>query len=81
MILVKFFSLVFSIHLLELYVFLKFVHILQVLLVLHFKRCHWECFLVEKGYDAFLAEHEFDHTLSFVLIEFVFFFASLVGCI
>ena len=52
---IDFFTIIFGIYLFKLDILLKLIHILQVLLVLHFERCHWECLLVEKGYDTLLA--------------------------
>ena len=68
-----------SIDLLYIESLFELLHVMQVLLVLHLRRCHWERLFVKEGNNPLLAKHEFNHTLSFMLIQ-VTFFVSIVAC-
>ena len=58
---------------------LQVIHILYVFSVLHLSRRHGERFLVEKSDYTLLAQHQFDHSFSFVLIKFILLIESALS--
>ena len=50
---------------------LQVIHILYIFSILHLSRGHWECFLIEESDYTLLAQHQLDHSFSFVLIKFI----------
>lgn len=52
---------------------LQVIHILYIFSILHLCRRHGECFLIEESDYTLLAQHQLDHSFSFVLIKFILF--------
>ena len=52
---------------------LQVIHVLYIFSILHLCRGHWECFLIEESDYTLLAQHQLDHSFSFVLIKFILF--------
>ena len=58
---------------------LQVIHILYIFGILHLCRGHGERFFVEEGDDTLLAQHQLNHSFSFVLIKFIFFIETALA--
>ena len=58
---------------------LQVIHILYIFSILHLCRCHWESFFIEESDYTLLAQHQLNHSFSFVLIKFILFVESTLS--
>lgn len=60
-----------ALHLIELVLHVQVLHVVDILGGVHLLRRHWERLLVQKRNHSLLAQHQFNHSFSFMLVEFV----------